>query len=317
MRSDDRHTRDEVLDHRNDESSWNVDPEPRRGVSLLDSRWLWLLFGLAGIVAFELGVHPAITAVLFCIKLGFTHLANGLWLWRNDPRRGRGLILGLGYMALAGWRVVLWSFVLSAFLSYVTTMQGVMQNRNGAGRPAGVEIEVIGALGMVFGLMLVASSALSALVCLAAGFLGTPLWLSKRVTEWRQADAYPPNPIGSSSTGSLLNFSLLVICVFLLTVFLASMLALGPVAIPGVFLGVIGIPVFTLVMRDWLGRRIVANSPGECWELPADDDFADRAGPDDEAPDDANTPDDALDVVEILDEDPPPRDWRHRPFGRR
>jgi hypothetical protein len=311
MRPSDSHARDEFTDPRFDARPSPDDPETRRGASLLDSRWLWLLFGMAGVVAFELGVHPAITAVLFCVKLGFPHLANGLWLWRNDPRSGRGLVLGFGYLALAGWRVVLWSFVLSAFLAYVSTMLEAFRKGNGAAGPAVVDKQVIGALGMVFGLMLVASSVLSALVCLAAGFLGTPLWLSQRVTEWRKADSYPPNPIGGSSTGSLLNFSLLVICIFLLTVFLASMLALGPVAVPGVFLGVIGIPVFTLVMRDWLGHRIVANSPAECWDIPVD--FADDVNGDAESV--AGDDDMVEEPFEIVDDDRPSRDWRRGRFG--
>ncbi len=314
MRPHDRHTRDEEFE---DRDRFPDHAEANRGASLLDSRWLWVLFGMAGIVAFELGVHPAITAVLFCIKLGFPHLANGLWLWRNDPKRGRGLVLGLGYLALAGWRVVLWSFVLSALLSYVSTMVGLMGQGNAGPTTGGVDIEVIGALGMMFGLMLVASSALSALVCLAAGVLGTPLWLSRRVTEWRVADSYPPDPIGGNSTGSLLNYSLLVICVFLLTLFAVTMWNLGAAALPMIFVGAFGIPVFTLVMRDWLGRRIVANSPAECWDMLSDgEDWSDEEFADDDL--DSDAPVDAADdlgPIEILDDDPSPVDWRRRPFG--
>jgi hypothetical protein len=315
MRPQDRHTLDEGFD---DRDRFPDDAETNRGASLLDSRWLWLLFGLAGIVAFEFGVPPALTAVLFCVKLGFPHLANGLWVWRNDPHAGRGLVLGLGYVALGGWRVVLWSFLLSAFLSYVSTMADLLQGGNGVRGKGQADIQIVGALGLTFGLMLVATSALSTLVCLAAGVLGTPLWLSRRVTEWRVAGSYPPNPIGGNSTGSLLNYSLLVICVFLLTLFAIAMMNLGPAALPGVFLGVIGIPVFTLVMRDWLGRRIVANSPAECWDISSDGEgWPDDHDPEDNEPsgDDSDGPDDELNAIEILDEDPAPQDWRRRPFG--
>ena len=45
-----------------------------------------------------------------------------------------------------------------------------------------------------------------------------------------------------------------------------GLLANAAGAVVGLGIGVIGIPMFLLTFRDFLRRRIVAETPTECWE---------------------------------------------------
>ncbi len=67
----------------------NSDVEPPRSRAWL-SRLTWPLLSLAALPVFELTADLALTSVILCSKFGLENLLTGIWLWRTDPKAGRG-----------------------------------------------------------------------------------------------------------------------------------------------------------------------------------------------------------------------------------
>jgi hypothetical protein len=235
--------------------------------SLWESQWLWLALGLVAVVALEAGVPPAIAAVLLCVKAGGRDMANGIWLWRRDPRTTNGAVIGLIYMSYAGWRIVFSSVLLAVVLAFATPSLEHWLRQNGWRIPAaqGDFQNVMQALGITCGSMLLASSLVSAVLTLAAGFLRVPVWLSSRVTSWRKRDEFPPFPDGGNSAETYINYSLLVIGLFALILFAV----IGAVVAQeiGVAIGLLVAPILMFVLRDWFYVVALAGSPAACWDF--------------------------------------------------
>ncbi len=156
--------------------------------------------GLVAVVALEAGVSPAIAAVLLCVKAGGRDMANGIWLWRRDPRSTNRAVIGLIYMSYAGWRIVFSSVLLAVVLAFATSSVEHWLRQNGWRIPPaqGDFQNVMQALGITCGSMLLVSSLVSAILTLAAGFLRVPVWLSSQVTSWRKRDEFPPSPMAKT-----------------------------------------------------------------------------------------------------------------------
>ena len=117
-----------------DADGFPLDPDQPEGEgtkSWLDRPWMWPLFGLIGIVVFELTTNPGLAVAVFCVKLGVGDVRLGLWLARTDPNPQRGTITGLMAASLVGLKITLASLVISIVLAVLsqTMDQNAGQNQ--------------------------------------------------------------------------------------------------------------------------------------------------------------------------------------------
>jgi hypothetical protein len=75
-----------------DRESWLESEFDSNQEESISRHWVWLfVFGIAWLL-FELSVDPALSVMVASMGLGWNHFRS--WLWRRDPRRGRGVLSG-------------------------------------------------------------------------------------------------------------------------------------------------------------------------------------------------------------------------------
>lgn len=246
----------------------------------LSFSWRWFTTSLVVLVALfflEVGIHPAIAAVMLCFKLSLPDLLNAGWLAWRDPRRGRGLLMGMFYAARAFWSAVGYSFGLMMLLAFTTV---ILAN---PGRAGPADLEVVGlALAVMFVLMSMAAGACSVLLCLVALIGGVPIWLASEVTPWRRLNHFPPFPPGYDPGKNQVGrfaFVTTIAAVALGMIIGFSTVAIGQpgnggnpgLAATVLLTIVVGGATSMLVLPRWISTRISATNPSACWRLNAEE----------------------------------------------
>lgn len=259
--------------HHGGETSKRLPPPP-------SFSWRWFttsLVVLAALFFLELGIHPAVAAVMLCFKLSLPDLLNAWWLLRRDPRRGRGLLLAMFYAVRAFWSVVGYSIGLMMLLAFTAATLAKQ------GQAGPVDFEVVGiVLAFTFTLMGLAAGMCSFLLCSVATIAGSRIWLASEVTPWRRLNHFPPFPKGyehGTNQVSRFTYITMVAAVALGMILFFSMVTIGQggaAGDPKVFLaamltGVLGAALTILLVPRWICRRIEAKRPDECWSLTTDE----------------------------------------------
>jgi hypothetical protein len=262
-----------AMSERSDEIETRFSPEADAAGWLppwLSTTVLWGLLGLCGWLVFEMTARPELSLVVICLKFGLHDMANGWWLWRRDPDRGRGAIHALAYATLGMWWITVMSFVLTGLLAVAMVVNDVLLFPGApADRGAWAVLITVG----VFFAASVVGGLTTLGVTLAAGWLRVRVWLSLGVSAWRHRDDFPPRPERPNLLPTLFETSLLIAATGMLNFALFSVLldSLRFLAIPAISLCV---GTFVAVAyRETIKTRVASTSPEECWAdtVPRDD----------------------------------------------
>ena len=232
----------------------------------LDRPWMWPLFGLIGIVVFELTTNPGLAVAVFCVKLGVGDVRLGLWLARHDPNTQRGTITGLMAASLVGLKITLASLVISIILAVLS--QTMDQN-------AGQNQAVIGQCAKSLGITAAVAMCVSLLIARWGFFqarrAGQKVWLESSMRRAPIENIWPLECVGNTSRNMVIDVAqfcfLLQIPLILFAAISVSML-IGKV-FPDFMPWGIGIAIILEILsyvhlRLTIGS-VAAKHPGECW----------------------------------------------------
>ena len=144
-------------------------------------------------LVYELTASPMAAAIAGGLKFGWDDLAVGLWLFRRDPDRGRGITLGLVQASRGAYVASLVACGVAAAADFVLTAFG------GGKQPLPLEHLIVFALG-------------AAAACVALTFAWLILAIVSRQLVWtggglaamRRRNAWPPRPRGRNTANALL-----------------------------------------------------------------------------------------------------------------
>ena len=239
-------------------------PDARK--SWLDRPWMWPLFGLIGIVVFELTTSPGLAVAVFCVKLGMGDVRLGVWLARTDPNPQRGTITGLMAASLVGLKITLASLVISIILAVLS--QTMDQN-------AGQNQAVIGQCAKSLGITAAVAMCVSLLIARWGFFqarrAGQKVWLESSMRRAPTENIWPLECVGNTSRNMVIDVAqfcfLLQIPLILFAAISASIFIerVIPDFMPwGISIGVI-LEFLSYVQLHLAIGRVAAKHPGECW----------------------------------------------------
>jgi hypothetical protein len=241
-----------------------------------------VLLALGWILLYELPNHPGIGIAAICVKFGWEDFHTGFWLWRTDYHRGRGSACFWLYLAAGLWNAAIAATIMIFAFAFLAGLRQPAPRV--PGQPNGPPPHVIGALLMAFiGFGLSALSTGLAIV-LALGHR-LKLWIDSGVNQARRDNLWPPPdlPRGRRNRVGWLMGTALILTVVPAVIILLLILSVHPGMQRGpnqswlpilLTMSLIGVPIFVLVLRDLLHRRVVAGSPSECWGTDAFDPHA-------------------------------------------
>jgi hypothetical protein len=228
----------------------------------------WTTLVLLGWLLYELTSQPGLAAAVACAKFGWADFRAALWLRRVDPDRRRGTACFWWYITFALWKVAVMSVLVIFLIGFISGVRAGPPNAAQARpQPASPVLQgVASAMGIGFGL-----SFLSGYVALWSALRhGVRVWLGSAPHRARIDRHWPPSQ-GQVNFATYVTFTTLVFSIFFFSV--ATLLVLVPLNFQPqgpwfaflsatVVLSVIGglIVAFTVVTK-----RIVAQSPQECW----------------------------------------------------
>jgi hypothetical protein len=223
--------------------------------------WLGLL-ALAWIV-YELTHQPALGAVAVCLKFGWEDFCTARWLSRTDPDRRRGRACSWLFFAWGLWKTACVAFLMS--VAFAAVAPAAFQQ---AGAVAALWAFVSTFLTTLAGFAASALATTCAVITAWRG--GLRLWLDRAVHRARRLDCWPPAPLCEGRTnriGQLLVTALALAVswsgvVAFICVFQAGLPRFGPPTL--VALGLVG-PWVVCRVRDFIARRVRAETPWECW----------------------------------------------------
>lgn len=271
---------------------------PSVATSFLSRYWaIWLVIAL---IVYETTSQPALAAMFACVKVGWDDFTLARWLYRVDSRRKGAILRSAVYVS---WGMA--KIALTATLVMVATVT-IMDLLRWAGQPW---LQLIRALWGALVALLIGMT-LSGLVTLFAVLLawasGQKLYVGKAVARAREGNYWPP--IDSDSYGYfshgyfnsggnrvswLLSLSWLLTITFGGVFIQTAMAKRAPnrqVARQMASPWILALGGGTVLAYFYLGRKVIAQNPGECWSLPEWAEFSGDA-----------------------DEEPFPEDWSHLP----
>ena len=220
-------------------------------------KWAWAVIGLVGILVFELTANVALSATVLCIKPGLEFLYTGIWLWRADPKPGRGAAC-FWFSVLAGILAV----VLTSLL-FVAVIMIAPLFFQGMGRL--IQADLLFGLGAIFAIG-IATMIIPALIgCSIARKHGLKIWIHSTLHQSRRNGLWPPvGPIpadtknfGDSAVLFALVFGFVEIVagtIFVIVNLLNGQAALGCTLGMTLAAGVV-----------WLAYPTTAKTFDECW----------------------------------------------------
>jgi len=222
---------------------------------------------------------PGLAAMTMCLKFGWEDFRTAFWLRRNDPNRGRAKACFWLYLSSGLWRVAVTAIlmmILIVLLIVFLQPPQPQQNFNAPPQRRDHDTE-----GLIKGALITAALAflLSCLATFRAVWFGlshrVQFWLSSGVHRARRHDEWPPL-YGRSNWAAVLIITVLLLSFMVISPF-AVMFVFGllegaglkvkdPIkALTFVFMYIFVAPMFILLIRDALVRRLVAEHPVSCW----------------------------------------------------
>jgi hypothetical protein len=253
------------------------DQEPQANAGARQRGWAphlsWTTLILLGWLLYELTSQPGLAAAVGCAKFGWADFRAALWLRRVDPDRRRGIACFWWYITFALWKVAVMS-VLAIFLIGFISGLGAGARNAAPVRPqvSPVLQGVASAMGIGFGL-----SFLSGYVALWSALRHqVRVWLGSAPHRARVERHWPPSH-GQVNFATYVTFTTLVFSILFVLIAVVAILVpfnwqpQGPWAaflMATVMLSTIGglIVAFAVVTK-----RIVAQTPQECWPWEPDE----------------------------------------------
>ena len=239
--------------------------------------WLrspWLVVLMAGWLTYEVTARPALAVAVCCLKFGWEELKTALWLRGADIHRGRGWACGFLYLAFGLWRVTCIACGLG--LAMIPLFE-VLKNRGGA--QVGQIMQDLEQQAISLAIVTFAGFSLASLTTFIAVMLaawsGCKLWVDGQVHWDRRENRWPPSNQGwerKNKAGLLLLASLIPWVTALILTATVGLALAGGEKLKDITLAImmsilIGMSIGLLIARDYLSRRILAQSPSECWSL--------------------------------------------------
>lgn len=221
----------------------------------------WLIVGGLAWLLFELTANSALVAVVACLKFGWYDFRNGLWLYRTDPRKERGLASFFFYLALGFWKISLSAVALTFGILIVTSSLQLAF--------PGAEI-----LGTLFSLWFSCGLATLStwIACGLAWKRNLKVWVDSTMTYSRKHNIWPPAPFGTNKLHPLLLAAGVVAVTASLVFGIIVGVALaegnnlqGGWIVIGVMLGLILFAGGLLAVTEYLAKTICAPHWSECW----------------------------------------------------
>lgn len=222
---------------------------------------IWFVVAGLAWLLFELTANSSLVAVVACLKFGWYDFRNGLWLWRTDPRHGRGQTCFFFYLALGFWKISLTAVALTFGILVVTSSL----------RLAFPGAEILGALFSLWvscGLATISTW----IACGLAWKRRLKVWVDSSISYSRKNDIWPPEPFGTNKLHPLLLAAGVVAVTASLVFGIIIGVALaegqkvqGGWVVIGVMLGLILFAGGLLAVTEYLAKTICAPHSSECW----------------------------------------------------
>jgi hypothetical protein len=242
--------------------------------------WPTILIGAW--ILYEVTTQPAIAIVTVCLKFGWNDFRTAIWSWRRDLDRHRAWACFWLYLAAGAWKTAIAAIGPMFLIPILLALQaGAQQQPRPPVDPPDQFMAVV--LTLFFGFLF---SALTTLVGTGIALhRRVRIWLSSAIHRDRIEDVWPPLFVFSSGvnhlnrllTAALLTLTFPVSIAFTVWLGIAIEKQDGPpaaqrepdmslIAFLGVLLGsLIGLPVIILVAKEWILKRVAAQTPLECW----------------------------------------------------
>jgi len=245
-----------------------------RGVLSRNNRLAWIAIIVLAVITFELTANPVLSTALGCLKFGWGELREARWLIRTDPDRRRGRICSQFYLAWGLWRV---SLVATAIF-FLVAFAAVFHERAAGRAPANNDLPPPAMTAMILAMAGFSASALiSAWAVASASRHRLKVWVGPEARWAREDNVWPPQEAprrrATENRAKAILFSAVLTAVafcllFLLIGSLAWLFGDRPpawLALVVTILPMLILPIAVLGLMDYLGRRVIANSPGDCW----------------------------------------------------
>ena len=225
------------------------------------NRRLWFWFVVIAFVIFEATANPSLAVAFGCIKFGWHDFLRALQLKRDDPSRVRGKVCARFSTA---WGLTKISLVATVLMFAITNVEMRVEAQEGkpmAGpnkQPPGTFMTAVFVVFVGMG----ASACVSGFAVVSALRHGLKVWVGSRVNRAKLVLA-----------GAILTWvTAITLVVTLVALATLPKAGLTPVQLHLMsFTLLLGIPVSILVLLEALQRRIVAQTPTDCWgQLPSD-----------------------------------------------
>ena len=248
-----------------DESMADDDFEPSSNEPGNRPRWLsrlaWPLLSLLSLLVFELTAEPALTSLVLCSKFGLENLLTGIWLWRTDPKAGRGAAC-FWFSLMVGVIKILLS---SSLLAVVFVVSILWVNAGGAQPRAAPRVGT--ALVMLFGIA-AATEALLMIFglsgCVVARRHKVKIWISPVLHRARRAGQWPPGPAPNTERINWADRALVPsIAIGIIAIATCALLLIFEVGLHPLPTVIVALVIAALVV--WLSRGVTAKTFEECW----------------------------------------------------
>ena len=214
----------------------------------------WGVMLAIGWFVFELTAQPRFGIALTCTKLMWNDIATGVWWLRRDPWRQRG-VCGMTLL------------VIRATAKYAFTLMGVgllMSVFMDQGQK--IEDTTFGFTVLVGGFSLVFWMVSGLFITFLAVIGRVRLWIDSGVTHSRLWDEFPPQGRRWNQTVWLL-LGTRVAELIIGVCFFWAMTDRFRMSLPlGIAFNVTGW-ILLLAGQIFVSRRIIARTPGQCWEI--------------------------------------------------
>ncbi len=221
---------------------------------------LWAAAVLVGLVflVHALTASPMAAAIAGGLKFGWEGFADGIWLFRRDPRRLRGVTMMLAQASRGTYVASLVTCGVAAAADLVLSLLGGPQGR----QP--VPIADLTVFAVVAAAACVGLTLLWTLLALCSRQL---VWSGGGVTGFRRHDVWPPRPRGRNAAPALIGAT----CYFLVAALAAWAMVVWGWQAPwlprneGIWTVSIGLGVASAFAGAWGGRRISARWAENVW----------------------------------------------------
>ncbi|RLS53595.1 MAG: hypothetical protein DWH91_14065 [Planctomycetota bacterium] len=255
--------------------SWPGDDLGPTDTSWLDRAWMWPLFGLIGLLVFEVTASSGMAIAIFCVKFGMKDVRLGLWLNRQDSNLERGRITGLLAASIMGLKITLLSLCVVVLLAILLSSPfGQLPQNRRAIQHSIHSVSVTTAVAMLVAL------AISSYGFHLARRIRQKVWLDNGLLRAPQEDTWPPTCFSTEFGRGAGHGRNTVIDLAQFAYLLQLPLVIGvPITIgvwfdirqrqfhgwPGVWLAVLsGVGLVTWLMRRNV-NLVAAQTPAECW----------------------------------------------------